>query len=315
MSTGNPVQPPSASPPSLTWREPSGGAFPGGAGAPPSGGPGRPGKGLALTLLVLGVAGVGLGGYILQYATRRSAFVEDDVFTALAIGGAGIVLLALGLQRLLRGRAGWLAAAATVLVLGGATTAVVLRAQAAGDEYMDGLAARSAVLDRLQTVCTAGAGRPGAPVPEAAPYDRSPGLHPAAFFTTYSDGMTQGWAGEHPPASWRAARVEQAQVVVCNTQQKEVLETCSYTTTRGTSLVARVRYVQEVVLYEARTRTELARTRFEGSEPGPCPETMSFGQYESTKDWAGSYPGQQPILDFARPWIEVGPGGPPPAPR
>jgi hypothetical protein len=133
------------------------------------------------------------------------------------------------------------------------------------------------------------------------------------FFTTYTDGTTSGWAGRLPPEGWRAKSVEQAQLVLCNELRQEVLEGCDYSTGVGTRLLSRVRYVQEVVLYEARTRTALARTRFEGSEPPPCPETMSFGEHETLKDWAGSYPPEEPIVEFARPWIEVGPAGPPAA--
>jgi hypothetical protein len=309
MSTGNPVPPPAASPPSLTWRAASGGAA-----APPPGGPGgppRPGKGLAITLLVLGVVGAGLGAYILQYATRFGAIRDDELLQSVGIGGAGIVLLALGLQRLLRGRAGWLAAAATLLVLGGAMAAMVVRAQGQGDAYRAGIAAQQALFERMKVVCDGGPGVDASAVPEAAAYDRAPGLHPAVFFTTYTDYETRGWAGRDPPMAWRAKSVEQVQLVVCATLTKDTLENCDYSVGASTRMLSRLRYVEEAVIYEARTRTELARTRIEGGEPPACPETMSFEEHETMKDWAGSYPSDAPILELARPWIEVGPGGPP----
>ena len=266
----------------------------------------RRGRGLAILLLVLGLAGTGLGSYILWYATRFSWVRDDEVMQALLIGGAGLVLLALGVQRLLRGVKGWIAGGATLLVPAAIAIFVVLGAQRRSADADAQTAALVAAYDRLMTVCS------GTAVPEAAAYDRAPGLHPTAFFTTPSEGKTYGWLGDSPPRAWRPTKVDQAQLVACNKTVKDTLEGCSYTTSGGDRFVSRVRYVQELVLFEARTATELTRGRIAGSEPAPCPETTTFGQYDTFKDISGSLPGDDALIGLVQGWIEVGPGGPPP---
>ena len=269
--------------------------------------PKRPhGRGAAIALLVLGTAGTGLGTYVVWYATRGAWVRDTDLTQGLAIGAAGLVLLALGVQRLVRGGMGWIAAAATLLLPGSLGAVVVLRAHGRQRDEVARIDAQQAVFDRLMVLCTGGAA-----VPEAAPYERTPGLHPTAFFATPPEGETYGWFGDALPRSWRPLSAESAQLVACNKTTKDVLEGCSYTTSEGDRFVSRVRYVQELVLYEARTGKELTRGRLEGSEPGPCPEVMSFTEYETMKDITGTYPGEDALVDIVRPWVE--PGGRSPA--
>ena len=272
-------------------------------GTPPQG---ERSRGVAILLVVLGAIGTGLGSYILWYATRFTWIREDDLTQALAIGGLGVLLLAIGLQRLVRGTAGWIAAAAALLVPAAIGAVVVLRAQSTQGKEDARLEAQQRVYDRLMRLCTTGTA-----VPAAAPYDGAPGLHPTAFFTTPSEGDTYGWFGDATPESWRPRSVEAAQLVACNKTTRDVLESCSYSTSAGDRYVTRIRYVQEVVLVEARTARELTRVRLEGSEPGACPEAMSFSEYETMKDITGSFPTDEAIVETVRPWIDAGPAGAP----
>lgn len=277
---------------------------------PPPGAPRKPGRAAAVVLLVLGVAATGLGAYILRFATKYSDLRTSDLYQALAIGGGGLLLLALGLQRLIRGGKGW-AAAAAALVLPGAVAGIVLQNAVKADQgRSEAQAAQQAVFDQIEAVCTRGQA-----LPAAAAYDRAPGLHRVVFFTTPPDGNTYAWWGEAVPARWRPKSVAQVQLVACVKSTDEDLQDCEYRTRNGeTRDLSRVRHHVSMVLYEAKTRTELLHKEFVGSEPDSCPDTTRLSEYSTSNKIEGSLPSDRELVKAARPWIEVGTGGPPSTP-
>jgi hypothetical protein len=287
-------------------------------GAPPTGpfagpgaapGPSRPGRGPTILLLVLGVAGTGLSAHSLWDATPFSSLRSGDMMQAAAIGGAGLLLLGLGVQRLLRGLRGWIAAGAIVVVPAALATVVTIRATAAAEATAAAYAVGEAMFRRFEPVCTGMKA-----IPEAAAYDRAPGAHPTVFFTTVSTGATYDWVPDTAGgASWTPAPVEQTQLVVCITTEKQLVGGCSYETAEGNRYLNRVRYVGTIVLYEAKTRAVVAQGRIDGSEPDPCPETPTFSEAGISEDLAGTLPSDDKLVEIVRPWIDVGPQGTPSA--
>lgn len=246
-------------------------------------------------LVGLGLPVLGLGIYILWYAVAKGSYYDEEAaLHAQLIGGAGALLLSIGLGRLVH----WAAGVATLVVAAGVTVWLL---SAKSDEVAAGerqSADLQAMAERFWPVCATGAGVADA----AAHAPDTPGPRRMVIFTKQSDGDHYPWMGERG-SGWFPATASDTQLVGCATLETKMLDVCKYMGGDGERLVSRNQYIYHLAVHAARTGTKLGETSVAGGEPSPCPAQMSIGLGESG-DISGSFPPDDDVLEFFRGYAE-----------
>jgi hypothetical protein len=253
-------------------------------------------KTAAKALVGLGIPVLGLGVYILWYATAKGSYYDEEAaLHAQLIGGAGALMVSIGLGRLVHWGAGvatMIVAASVTLWLLSAKSAEVEADEAAGEE-------RQAMAEGFWSVCASGVG-----VPDAAPYvaDGS-GPRAIVIFTKKSDGDHYPWMGERG-SEWFPNSAAETQLVGCVTLETKIIEVCRYVGGDGERLVSLNQYLQKLEVRAARTGESLGEITVEGGlPPKKCPAQMTIGVGDSG-DISGSYPSDDDLLEFFRGFVE-----------
>jgi len=251
--------------------------------------------------LIFGLIPLGVGAYALHYG-GRGQFVDQEAFLhGSLIGGVGLLLVVAGLWKIANG-------AVALIVLVGVVAGVAFYMKTNYDDMYVAvieMVEQRDIMGDLEPLCV-----DGVAIPEAAAYSREPGTHPTAMFTTSSSGTTYSMnAGD--VEAWQPSSIEEAQLVACITTNRDVVETCEYTTSQGAAYIYRVQMQKSLELYEARTRTLVASASITGGMPPNCSDSVTFSEYEFSRDLSGGLPNERELIAEVRGFIEVGPDGPP----
>lgn len=256
--------------------------------------PSGSGKGGAIALIVFGLAGLGVGGFAMNYGAGRSYVDTEALLHGSIIGGVGLLLFSAGLALLVN------KIVATVfcfVVIGGAAfvvTSALDRQEDTEAEY-DRLAA---VADELMPFC-----EQGVALPDNAPYDGEPGYHPVTAFNRDSSGTWRSARGGFPE-EWELPSAQEVELIGCIQTDELNLESCAYDASGGRSFyINRIQYIRTLSLFSAADRTALTSYSELGSEPGPCPESTSFSETEFSRDQPGTYPDSDAFVQHMEPWV------------
>ena len=276
---GPPAPPPSAFPPPASG--------PVGRGAPPPG-PRGPSK----LLFLLGLAGIGVGGYALQYALGRSYLDEEALLHGSIIGGFGLLFFCLWLRRAVNG-----VVASAVFVMGVAAVAVAANSALEEEALREAESlVREQFFAAISPVCAYGAG-----VPEATGYVAGT-TNSAVFFMQPSSGdlypSRYGVTDEHRPGS-----VGDVNLVICSETEARVIETCPYSTSAGERILTREQYIRTVNVVDAVTAEVLDTRVMEGSMPAECPASRTFSEYEYSAKNTGSLPSDRDAIALISSWL------------
>ena len=243
-------------------------------------------------LLAVGVPPTLLGAYIIWWSAGRGWFRITDATQGILIGGAGLIMLSIGLAKVVRPLVG----AITFVVLGGVAGFVLYRAaskHAAMEQHYED---RKAVMEAVFPACT------GKAVPAAAARSTA-GPRKIVVINIGSDGRHYEWAANDD--KWLPSSVAAAELVACFTTDKQLIDACGYDTSKGPVSVPIYQYVITGKVYEARTGTLLGEKTFTGSRPDTaCAESIQFREGSGPGSREGSMPDDKEQLAFVRGFVE-----------
>ena len=256
-----------------------------GGSSPPSG----PSK----LLLVLGLAGLGVGGYALYYALGRSYLDEDALLHGSLIGGVGLVFFCRWLSKAVN-------PALASVVLAGAIGTVGYFAMGALDQQqvrMEESLVEDQFFALFSPVCS-----DNRPLPDARGYVAG-GANTAIFFTQQSNGRVDP-SRYGVTEEFRADSVDELALVICTSTESLVIEVCPYNTSGGERMLSRKRLVRTVRVVDPTDARVLDTLRLEGTMPAECPASRTFGEYESSANNFGSRPSDIDVIDGIRDWLD-----------
>jgi hypothetical protein len=259
--------------------------------APAQRGGSSPPSGPSKLLLVLGLAGLGVGGYALYYALGRSYLDEEALLHGSLIGGVGLVFFCLWLRKAVN-------PALASVVLAGAIGTVGYFAMGALDQQqvrMEESLVEDQFFALISPVCS-----DNRPLPDARGYVAG-GANTAIFFTQQSSGRVDP-SRYGVTEEFRAGSVDELALVVCTAIEAQSIEVCPYNA--GDRMLSRQRYVRTVRVVDPTTATLLDTLRLEGTMPAECPASRTFGEYESSANNFGSRPSDIDVIDGIRDWLD-----------
>ena len=243
-------------------------------------------------LVAVGLPPTLLGAYIIWWSAGRGWFRISDATHGILIGGAGLILLSIGLARVVKPMAGALA----FLVLGGLAAFVLYRGASRHAATERGYEDRKAVMEAVFPACR------GTPVAGAAPRSAA-GPRKTIVINISSDGRHYEWAANDD--TWRPSSLEATQLVACFTTDKRLINSCSYDTSKGPVSVPIYQYVITGKVYEARTAKLLGEKTFTGSQPDTeCASSIQFRESSGPGSRDGSMPDDKEQLAFVRGFVE-----------
>jgi hypothetical protein len=242
-------------------------------------------------LVAVGVPPALLGAYIIWYAAGRGWFKVEDATHGILIGGAGLILLSIGLAKAVKPLVGALA----FVVLGGLAAFVLYRGASKQAAREQGYEDRKAVMEAVFPACEGKAVTGAAARSDAGP-------RPTVVINISSDGRHYEWAAND---TWRPSSLETAQLVACFTTDKQLINSCSYDTSKGPVSVPIYQYVITGKVYEAKTAKLLGEKTFTGSRPSEeCAASITFREGSGPGSREGSMPDDKEQLAFVRGFVE-----------
>ncbi len=244
-------------------------------------------------LLLLGLAGLGVGGYALFYGFARTSIDEEAVLHGSIIGGLGLLFFCLWLRKAVHPAA---AAAAFLAVIGAAAGFGYFAVGNARVEAAENTA-QEQLYASISTVCTINEG-----LPDAIGYQQGT-AQTAMFYNRGSDG------GEWYPSrygvseQYRPSDSGALNIVVCVETTTRFIESCPYSTTQGDRTLSREQYVKTITVRDARTAEVLEAHTLEGSIPSECPSSRTFGEYEYTASSYGTLPSGALMIEQINDWL------------
>jgi hypothetical protein len=147
----------------------------------------------------------------------------------------------------------------------------------------------------------------GSPVPDAAAYAATSGIHPAVGMKLYG---THYSTYNYPlPDNAVAASVSDAQVVFClGDQEKVLLESCPYeydSSGTPTHVVERSQYELTIKLFEAKTGILIAEETLIGKAPRKCLDEQFFSRRNKIITIDGEEVSDADIQAWLRPYIII----------
>ena len=147
----------------------------------------------------------------------------------------------------------------------------------------------------------------GSPVPNAAAYAATPGIHPAIGMKLY--GTSYSTYNYPLPDNAVAASVGETQVVFCfGDQEKVLVETCPYELDKSgnpTHVVERSQYQLPIKLFEAKTGILIAEETLIGKAPRECLDEQFFSRRTKTIKVDGDEVSDVDIQAWLRPYIII----------
>jgi len=246
----------------------------------------------AKVLIAVGVPPTLLGAYIIWWSAGRGWFRITDATHGILIGGAGLILLSIGLAKVVRPVAG----AITFVVLGGLAAFVLYRGASKQAAMEQGYEDRKAVMEAVFPACS------GKAVAAAAARSTA-GPRKTVVINIGSDGRHYEWAANDD--KWLPSSVEAVQLVACFTTDKQLISSCGYDTAKGPVSVPIYQYVITGKVYEAKTAKLLGEKTFTGSKPDTtCAESIQFREGSGPGSREGSIPDDKEQLAFVRGFAE-----------
>jgi len=243
-------------------------------------------------LVAVGLPPTLLGAYIIWWSAGRGWFKLTDATHGILIGGAGLVMLSIGLARVVRPLAGALA----FVVLGGLAAFVLYRGASQHAAREQGYEDRKAVMEAVFPACT------GTPVAAAA-VRAATGPRTAVVINIGSDGRHYEWAANDD--KWFPSSVETTQIVACFTTDKQLVSSCGYDTSKGPVSVPIYQYVITGKIYEAKTAKLLGEKTFAGGRPSTeCAASIQFREGSGPGSREGGMPDDREQLAFVRGFVE-----------
>lgn len=257
---------------------------------------------LEIVLLLPALAGLGLGTYVLMYTLGRSSPRPDDLLTAGAMLGGGVLFLAIVLGRSL----GKIGVVLGVLLLGGVAAVTILLHGNAEDQRRarsEAEAARKKLWKELYVVC-----KPGEALSAAKAYERTPGIHKTVAFRFPQDWPRPRYGEE----AWKPSSVEEVEVVVCLADASKSVQFCSYDLYgQGGGGFGSVSWEQagyKATAYAAKTREVLGEQTFLGKPPNApesCPTGYTFSASRTSVTNTGGLPDDAGIKAFLKSFAVV----------
>lgn len=264
------------------------------AGGPVHRGAQPPSNKPSVFLLLLGLAGLGVGGYALWYGLHRTYIDDEAVLHGSIIGGLGLLFFCLWLRKAVNPVA---AAAALVLVVSGAAGMGYFSLQ--NEQFA---AAENAVQEQLfasmSTICTINEG-----LPEAPGYEQG-SASTAMFYNRRSDG------GEWYPSrygiseQYQPSAATELNIVICAATEARFVQSCPYSTSAGDRTLTREQYVKTITVRDARTAQVLETRTMEGTMPPECPANRTFDEYEYMASSYGSLPSDSDLIELIGSWLD-----------
>lgn len=147
----------------------------------------------------------------------------------------------------------------------------------------------------------------GNPVPDAASYSDTSGIHPAVGMKLY--GSKYSAYNYAIPDQALAEGVSDAQLVLCLKEaEKELLERCPYGKEgddEATNVVERYSYELDVILVEAKTGNVLAEDTLVGDEPRECLDEEVFPSGQDTISVEGEEVSSSQLQEWLRPYVII----------
>jgi len=210
------------------------------------------------------------------------------------IGGVGLLLFSAGLALL----ANKVVAVIFALAVAGGAAFVVTTALDKKADTEDEYARLHEVSQELMPFC-----EEGTAFPDNAPYDGETGYHPVIVFNRSSSGSWGSARGGFPD-DWTQPSAQETELIGCVQTDEVNVESCAYDAANGRSFyLNRVQYRRTFTLYTASDRAVLTTYSELGSEPSPCPDSLSFSESEFSRNQTGTYPDGDSFLEHIEPWV------------
>lgn len=244
------------------------------------------GRGKAKVLLVLGLGALGFGAKLLY--DQYSLYWPDDLPPTLAFYGGGLLAVSIALGILKKAWVG-----AVVLVAGaGIAGAAIKLGQGRMAEMERGWAAEREVQDTAERVCTGTANA-------AAATGGTRGLMQVTSTEGSEVAVAHTWDGFPTPST-----PAEVAIVVCRNQAHNTVAVCDYGGTGGDSYqISKYQVVDDLTVYDAKTRTVLGTQSFEGTKPSDkCDDSVMVrsDSHETSHEVSGDSPSFDAETAFVR---------------
>ena len=243
-------------------------------------------------LVAVGLPPTLLGAYIIWWSAGRGWFRITDATHGILIGGAGLIMLSIGLAKVVKPLAGAIA----FVVLGGLAAFVLYRGASKQAALEQGYEDRKAVMEAVFPACSGKAVAAAAARTTASP-------RKTVVINIGSDGNHYEWSANDD--KWLPSSVETTELVACFTTDKQLVSSCGYDTSRGPVSVPIYQYVITGKVYEAKSGKLLGDKTFTGSKPDTaCAESISFREGSGPGSREGSMPDDKEQLAWVRTFAE-----------
>lgn len=143
------------------------------------------------------------------------------------------------------------------------------------------------------------------PVPEAAAYSETSGIHPTVVLRG-KPGVRWGIDDSYIHTEWKPQTLQDVELVACLNNEAVLIETCPYKLANGQAVsIERYQYLTTVTLYAAQTGEAITEMLWEGSLPNSCSTESWFKENETVKKLYGVATGGGEVSDWLQSYVEL----------